>query len=774
MPQWLHDRAKHILAKNKGMPESEAFAIATQQSHALGKSPKSYGTVRGREEAKAKYKTPADDQKTAMSLEAVRALKRELLQRLAWHDELPGGLADKDMPGEFPQVTLREGQKIESEHTKNKHLQREIAMDHLKEDPKYYGKLKKMEKAGEEEFKLQGHTEHQGIPIAIENRKGSVRKGVDKDGKPWRTKMFHPYGYIKGSKGADGEEVDAYVGPHEEAAHAYVVHQRKSDGKGYDEDKVMLGFPSKEEAVKGYLKHYNSDKFLGPVKEVPVERLKEMLQMKKKLVKISSFNSFSEKLASVFLEQFIKEANLSDSEAAHFKELVKERSVHEQASRKGISPDLHEKMLHNAERLKHYQQKKRDPSYSIPSWVGDRSAKPPASSFKRPPGGSPDRAAHNAREQAAGRRPDPEPPRSSRYERPHGPADDFRRKWQEAADKARKKWEDRVAGKARDVARDAPHPPPIPKKRPAAAGALIGGAAGTAYSAYKSDNDPKSWAAKHPVGSTAVGAALGGAAGQAAKYIAKAAADELSKLGAITDEQAQRALDRYETLDRQRPTGGQVARYATLGAVAGPAAHVVGNLARGRGLKGAVDVAKDAAGNAMSHGKLRTLAGTSASGALTTGVVPFIRTHLDRSAERNTLKQYMGQSKEKDSAMTGSTPAKPWAANESVDLGKYGFATSQYSSGLGRPRFQQESAVPPFRAPSLRSTVPDPAEKLGMSATPRGTFASAKKVGLPRVTNVAGPSIASQVGHTGHVIPGAGKGGIGKGGVNIGSSASVM
>lgn len=65
MPAWMHQRAEHILTKNPSMPKSEAFAIATQQSHALGKSPKSYGTLEGRETAKAKYDTPKDDKKTA-------------------------------------------------------------------------------------------------------------------------------------------------------------------------------------------------------------------------------------------------------------------------------------------------------------------------------------------------------------------------------------------------------------------------------------------------------------------------------------------------------------------------------------------------------------------------------------------------------------------------------------------------------------------------------------------------------------------------------------
>lgn len=47
------------------MPESESWAIATQQSHATGHSPKGYGTAEGRHEAKEKYRTPGDDEQKA-------------------------------------------------------------------------------------------------------------------------------------------------------------------------------------------------------------------------------------------------------------------------------------------------------------------------------------------------------------------------------------------------------------------------------------------------------------------------------------------------------------------------------------------------------------------------------------------------------------------------------------------------------------------------------------------------------------------------------------
>lgn len=208
-----------------------------------------------------------------------------------WKDQLPGGLADSKKPSDFSSSALRQGKKVESEHTSNRTLATEIAMDHLTEDPGYYPKLKRMEKEGaaEPEYKLQGHTSHQGLQIAIENAKGSVRKGVDPDGKKWRTVFKHPYGYIKNTEGNDGEEIDAYIGPNKTAPNAYVVHQRKLVGRGHDEDKVMLGFNSKTEAKSAYLEHYNSvgPKLLGSISTITVDELRRRLTEKRKHTKLA-------------------------------------------------------------------------------------------------------------------------------------------------------------------------------------------------------------------------------------------------------------------------------------------------------------------------------------------------------------------------------------------------------------------------------------------------------------------------------------------------------
>lgn len=64
MPQWIHDRADHIRAKNPGMPKSESFAIATQQAYAAGKAPKKgFGTSQGKKEARQKYDEPKSEYK---------------------------------------------------------------------------------------------------------------------------------------------------------------------------------------------------------------------------------------------------------------------------------------------------------------------------------------------------------------------------------------------------------------------------------------------------------------------------------------------------------------------------------------------------------------------------------------------------------------------------------------------------------------------------------------------------------------------------------------
>lgn len=59
-------------------------------------------------------------------------------------ERLPGGVAAGKRPSDFDPRQLRAGTEVELEHTPNRAIATEIAMDHLTEDPRYYSKLCRM------------------------------------------------------------------------------------------------------------------------------------------------------------------------------------------------------------------------------------------------------------------------------------------------------------------------------------------------------------------------------------------------------------------------------------------------------------------------------------------------------------------------------------------------------------------------------------------------------------------------------------------------------
>lgn len=64
-------------------------------------------------------------------------------------DRLSGGRADRMRASDFDPSALRTGTEHELEHTRDRGLAQEIAMDHLAEDPAYYEKLARMERGYE-------------------------------------------------------------------------------------------------------------------------------------------------------------------------------------------------------------------------------------------------------------------------------------------------------------------------------------------------------------------------------------------------------------------------------------------------------------------------------------------------------------------------------------------------------------------------------------------------------------------------------------------------
>ncbi len=92
-----------------------------------------------------------------------------------------------------------------------------------------------------------------GLEISVEVKANSYRTGKDRKGNEWKQKVSAAYGYILGTNSPDGEHLDVWVRPKPKSGSmVYVIHQLSVDGRKYDEDKVMIGYPSRESAIAAF------------------------------------------------------------------------------------------------------------------------------------------------------------------------------------------------------------------------------------------------------------------------------------------------------------------------------------------------------------------------------------------------------------------------------------------------------------------------------------------------------------------------------------------
>lgn len=126
-----------------------------------------------------------------------------------------------------------------------------------------------------------GKVQVHGLTISIENPKGSTRSGTDPDGNEWSITMKgSDYGYFGGQKkGADGEQIDCFLGPKPELDYVFVVDQVDPNTKKFDEHKILLGFQDKASARKGYLANYEKGwKGCGAITKMGIDEFKEWLK----------------------------------------------------------------------------------------------------------------------------------------------------------------------------------------------------------------------------------------------------------------------------------------------------------------------------------------------------------------------------------------------------------------------------------------------------------------------------------------------------------------
>lgn len=126
-----------------------------------------------------------------------------------------------------------------------------------------------------------GHVKIHGLDVTLENPRGGMRRGVGEDGKPWAVKMPDHYGYIKKTTGADGDHIDAYVGPNPKSERVFVVDQMDTRTGNFDEHKVMLGYNDEAQALDSYKRAFSDglgEARAGNISEMSISEFKEWLK----------------------------------------------------------------------------------------------------------------------------------------------------------------------------------------------------------------------------------------------------------------------------------------------------------------------------------------------------------------------------------------------------------------------------------------------------------------------------------------------------------------
>lgn len=143
-----------------------------------------------------------------------------------------------------------------------------------------------------------GHVKINGFDVSIEQPVGSVRSGKDASGKEWSQVMNNTYGYIRGAESVDGDHIDVFLGPDMNSDMVYVVDQVNTDGS-FDEHKVMMGFPSLEDARSAYLSNYEEGwQGLGNITGVALDEFKKWIDSSTRKTK-----PFSEYRSVDFIEE---------------------------------------------------------------------------------------------------------------------------------------------------------------------------------------------------------------------------------------------------------------------------------------------------------------------------------------------------------------------------------------------------------------------------------------------------------------------------------------
>jgi Inorganic Pyrophosphatase len=116
-----------------------------------------------------------------------------------------------------------------------------------------------------------------GMVVSIENPRGSIRTA--KDGS-WKVRMPTAYGYLLGTKGADSQHIDCFLGPHHRSPLVYVIDQRDAKTGKWDEHKCFIGFASPKQVKRIYEAAFSDGRAkdrLGDLHEMTISQFRDWL-----------------------------------------------------------------------------------------------------------------------------------------------------------------------------------------------------------------------------------------------------------------------------------------------------------------------------------------------------------------------------------------------------------------------------------------------------------------------------------------------------------------
>lgn len=118
-----------------------------------------------------------------------------------------------------------------------------------------------------------GHITFAGMDVSIETPKGQQRRG-------FATPLPAHYGYIRGSKGRDGDQIDVLIGPDPASDRVFVIDQVDPETGGFDEHKAVLGAETREQAEALYRGSYDdrAEGRLGAMTELSVEQFRAWME----------------------------------------------------------------------------------------------------------------------------------------------------------------------------------------------------------------------------------------------------------------------------------------------------------------------------------------------------------------------------------------------------------------------------------------------------------------------------------------------------------------